>query len=133
MPYKNPSHKIRNRKEYRVSATGRAKIRAWAQSERGREGHRDYNLRRRYGVTLAQFKKLYDSQKGLCAICKVHMTTGITQAHLDHNHMTGQIRELLCRCCNGGLGLFKDNTDTMQRAIDYLGKHKSLERHKLPQ
>lgn len=38
----------------------------------------------------------------------------------DHNHATGQFRGWICDDCNGGLGKFKDNTESLQRAITYL-------------
>jgi hypothetical protein len=133
MPYKNYTDKQKNRREYRASKKGRAKILAWGRSQKGRECYRDYNLRRRYGVSFQQFKTLYAAQNGLCAICRVYMTTGTTQAHLDHSHATGAVRQLLCRCCNGGLGLFKDNQEIMLNAIDYLKKHESLLPHTLSQ
>ena len=39
---------------------------------------------------------------------------------VDHDHVTGQIRGILCSECNRGLGGFKDNTWTMEKAIQYI-------------
>lgn len=41
---------------------------------------------------------------------------------LDHDHETGKFRGWLCDKCNNALGLFKDNIDTMRKAIAYLEK-----------
>jgi hypothetical protein len=42
---------------------------------------------------------------------------------VDHDHVTGDPRELLCSFCNHGLGNFKDSVQLMQVAIAYLEKH----------
>jgi hypothetical protein len=39
---------------------------------------------------------------------------------VDHNHDTKQIRGLLCRNCNAGLGLLRERADVLQNAITYL-------------
>ena len=41
---------------------------------------------------------------------------------VDHCHETGKYRGLLCNLCNTGLGAFKDNTDVLQKAIEYLNE-----------
>lgn len=40
----------------------------------------------------------------------------------DHNHETKKFRGTLCRTCNVGLGMFKDNKALLTKAIEYLGK-----------
>ena len=42
---------------------------------------------------------------------------------IDHNHITGKIRGLLCGLCNKGLGLFRDNSGLLERAMNYLIKN----------
>ena len=42
---------------------------------------------------------------------------------VDHNHVTGQIRGLLCTNCNLGIGNFKDKTELLKNAIKYLEKY----------
>jgi hypothetical protein len=42
--------------------------------------------------------------------------------HMDHDHATGLKRGWLCGSCNRALGLVKDNTQTLQRMLDYLKK-----------
>lgn len=61
---------------------------------------------------------LLASQDGVCAICG---TAPAGQAlALDHCHDTGKIRGLLCKHCNLGLGLFKDDTTLLTKAREYL-------------
>lgn len=57
-----------------------------------------------------------------CAICEIVFDVHITP-HCDHDHATGLFRDWLCQGCNKGLGMFEEDTERMQRAIDYIKKH----------
>lgn len=64
-----------------------------------------------YGISLTDLKLLGDA----CEIC------GETEnLAIDHCHVSGKVRGRLCFNCNGGLGNFKDNVNSLERAIDYL-------------
>lgn len=66
---------------------------------------------------------LLESQGYRCAICKTEIRDiGITSdlGNLDHDHKTNQIRGVLCRHCNLGLGNFRDSPELMVEAIKYL-------------
>jgi len=78
-------------------------------------GSRHYHLTRRYGIGAADVDALIQSQGGLCAICRVRKAE-----HVDHDHLTGNVRGILCFGCNGGLGLFKDNVVWLAKAIEYV-------------
>lgn len=45
---------------------------------------------------------------------------------VDHDHSTNKVRGLLCNHCNRGLGHFRDNQETLLKAIDYLNNPISL-------
>lgn len=49
-----------------------------------------------------------------CDICGEKATC------IDHDHLTGVVRGGLCFFCNSGLGMFKDNTALLEKAIQYL-------------
>jgi hypothetical protein len=74
---------------------------------------------RLFGVTQQKFDEMLIAQSGRCAICSEPLLT----PHLDHDHVTGKSRELLCRFCNLVLGNAKDKIVVLERAIDYLKKH----------
>lgn len=71
---------------------------------------------RQYGMTPAGFQELLDVQKNRCCICREVMT----KPCVDHDHVTGFVRALLCSWCNSGLGMFKDDPSRLTNAIKYL-------------
>ncbi len=81
-------------------------------------GSRDYHLRLRYGITAADADAMLEAQGGLCALCRERPAE-----HVDHDHLTGTIRGMLCSCCNQGLGNFRDRADVLRAAIAYLETH----------
>lgn len=80
--------------------------------------NQDYYLQKNYGITLEQFKSIEHAQHGVCKICSGTNTS--KALHVDHCHLTGVIRGLLCNTCNRGLGLFKDNVELLAKAIEYI-------------
>jgi hypothetical protein len=61
-----------------------------------------------------------DDQVGRCAICESEFNRTDNKYHTDHCHKTKKVRGLLCGPCNVGLGMFKDNLHSLERAIKYL-------------
>lgn len=81
------------------------------------------NLLRNYRLTPEQFNELWASQHGKCGICRCPMEPrGRTReaVSVDHNHMTGEVRGLLCQGCNRGIGNLKDCPDVLEAAAKYL-------------
>ena len=74
---------------------------------------------RSFGLTLEAYKDRLEYQANGCAICGNPCSTGRKLA-IDHDHLTGRIRGLLCSNCNQGLGKFKDDIGLLRRAIAYL-------------
>jgi hypothetical protein len=68
-----------------------------------------------YGV----LKDLLTIQNHACALCFEPFGSP-DQAVPDHDHSTGNLRGLLCRRCNNGIGHFKESTDLLLRAVSYL-------------
>lgn len=75
----------------------------------------------RYGITLDQYNELFTKQGGRCAICETHQSELPDPLCIDHDHVTNQIRGLVCRTCNLGLGHFKDDPELLLKAVEYLG------------
>jgi hypothetical protein len=79
---------------------------------------------KKYGLTDDEYQSMVSRQSGCCAICG-NPEEG-RQLAIDHDHRTGEVRELLCFRCNNGLGCFQDNPGLLSAAIDYLTKHKEM-------
>lgn len=79
-------------------------------------------LKNTYGISLEDYKVLLINQNNSCAICGSEDPKGFKAQsfHVDHNHETGQVRGLLCQPCNMAIGLLKENTVTLSKAIIYL-------------
>lgn len=75
---------------------------------------------KKYGLSENDFRSLVNDQNNQCAICRYVFTS---TPCVDHDHQTGSVRGLLCADCNRGLGLFKDNSDHLESAIEYLKTH----------
>lgn len=73
-----------------------------------------------YGISADEYWLIYRYQLGTCAICQ--RATGVKKRlSVDHCHATGIVRGLLCSTCNSRvLGHLRDDTEALERAIDYL-------------
>lgn len=80
----------------------------------------DSSLKSIYGITLEQYNKMLVQQNNACAICHKPSQNQKRRLHVDHDHITGKVRGLLCVSCNQGLGMFKDDPDRIRKAIQYL-------------
>lgn len=83
-----------------------------------REYERVTKLRSKYGISADDWDRLYDLQLGRCPICLIALVE--TTVHVDHDHETDEVRGLLCKHCNPGLGYFKDDPAALRRAAAYL-------------
>lgn len=125
-------------REWRAANPGKntASVRAW--KHRNATAVRESEQRRRkakpevfaaimrkhtYGLNDADYKGMLRTQDNRCAICRVEFPVGakrIDKPQVDHNHVSGKVRGLLCTGCNHGLGRFRDNPVTLEAAANYL-------------
>lgn len=111
---KDPQYRAKESKRWREKDPKRFKAR-----------HRDQNYRAKYGLRLVEVKALWEAQGGLCAICKEPTAFGGKGgARLDHDHVTNEVRGILCNRCNCGLGQFRDNPSLLAAAVEYIVKYK---------
>ncbi len=82
---------------------------------------RDRGLQKAYGITSEEYERMLESQGGCCAICKCpppdHRKKFLA---VDHDHVTGKVRGLLCDNCNRGIGLLGDSLDRILDVVEYL-------------
>ncbi|MBE3145017.1 MAG: endonuclease VII domain-containing protein [Planctomycetes bacterium] len=85
-----------------------------------------HNLRRlkKYGLNVESYNKIFAQQEGKCAICGIHQSELNKSLSVDHCHVSGKIRGLLCTYCNRLLVAYidkaKPSLKTLQRAIQYI-------------
>lgn len=98
--------------------------REYHKSPEGRERKREVHLKRKYGISLAEYDEMFDEQNGRCGICGTE-DTGSRFKHftVDHCHDSGAIRGLLCNNCNRGIGLLGDTLKDLSKAVLYLAKN----------
>jgi Recombination endonuclease VII len=72
-----------------------------------------------YSLSVKEYETLLKNQNNKCAICYSENWGRISPC-IDHCHVTGKVRGLLCNTCNMALGLFKDNMEILENAKNYL-------------
>jgi len=77
-------------------------------------------IKKLYGLSESDIAKMLCQQNKSCAICEVDIESGY---HIDHCHLTGKVRGLLCQKCNQAIGLLKENKKLFERASKYIGDH----------
>lgn len=83
----------------------------------------------KFGLTEAAYERLNISQSGLCAICRqpeeiIDPRNGKPRSlAVDHDHKTGNNRELLCGSCNRALGFLKEDLLRVESMAAYIKKH----------
>lgn len=69
---------------------------------------RNHRLLERYGISLDDYNRMYARQRRRCAICRRperrRLRGRIAPLVVDHDHVTGRVRGLLCHRCNTALG-----------------------------
>jgi Recombination endonuclease VII len=128
--YQNNKEKLRERS---AVAARKPAAKERTRQRNSSEIARIERLKSKHGITLEQFKAMEKSQVGLCAICKgppnkvsrgIRRTTPVLV--VDHCHVTGSIRGLLCDRCNTGLGQFKDSVSNLRNALNYLERYSKI-------
>ena len=89
------------------------------------EYFKNIDLKKAYGITLERYSQILSTQNNSCAICKKHKDNFTKSLAVDHCHLTGKVRGLLCTNCNRALGNLKDSIDSAINAVTYLEVHKN--------
>ena len=111
--------KLAYNKAWREKNRDKAKARAREWRAKNPHGHREAHLQKLYGIGLEQYQKMYEEQRGACAICHRPPATD-KRLVVDHCHSTGHVRALLCSQCNVAIGMMGDSADRLHAAGSYL-------------
>lgn len=79
---------------------------------------RSYHLKSLYGISVEQYEAMESFQNGTCAVC-LRPPRG-KKLSVDHDHVTGIIRGLLCNSCNLRIIGKHRKGELLRRAADYL-------------
>jgi hypothetical protein len=80
---------------------------------------RDTRLRSAYGITIEQYEQMLVTQGGHCAAClRTPDQEHHGVLHVDHDHVTGAVRGLLCHGCNTALGLMREDPTGLAAYIE---------------
>jgi hypothetical protein len=105
--WKNPEkQRQRKRKEY--------------ESNPARSKPKSSTTYHRYGITQADYDRMFEEQGGKCAICGVHQSQQKRRLYVDHDHETNKVRALLCHKCNFMIGWARDNPLILTLATSYV-------------
>lgn len=72
-------------------------------------------IKQLYGITLDEYATLDEDQNWVCAICEQS-----NRLSVDHNHITGRVRGLLCTRCNLEVGKLEKDLDLTHKRLAYL-------------
>jgi len=79
--------------------------------------NRAQHLKNAYGISEDEYRAILSAQGGCCAIC-LNVDKG--NLSVDHDHVTNEIRGLLCKKCNCAIGLLYDDPQRIDRAAKYI-------------
>lgn len=83
-------------------------------------GRKERELKYRNKLTLEAFEKMLEEQNFSCAACGSKQNK--KRLSVDHNHITGKIRGLLCNPCNLALGNARESIQVLKGLIEYIQK-----------
>lgn len=99
--------------------------RDYYRKRRKQPGYKEHNknllLIRQYGITLDDYLAVIHRQHNKCPVCLEPFSKKKTPV-VDHCHVTGKVRGVLCRSCNAAIGLLGDSLVGLRRAIAYLDR-----------
>ncbi len=120
----NRGHILRKRKKgYAAIKVQKAKYRK-ENKEKCKQSARNTNYYRKFGIRIKDYDEMYERQSGVCAICgkkEDAIYRGVAKnLAIDHDHVTGVVRGLLCAKCNTALGNVNDDIGILVNMIEYL-------------
>jgi hypothetical protein len=116
-------------RRYRHSAEGKEVAREYRKTTPFKKANNKRactaRIKRKYGLEPKDFQEMLDVQGNCCAICGDGLIKADTRKDpvVDHNHITGNNRGILCRLCNSLLGYAKDSKEVLSKAVSYLNQY----------
>lgn len=117
-----------NRKKYKAAYFQKNKAAILAKRKKPTEEEtRKWNFKYHYGLSLEQYNQMLQERNSQCDICGYKQPMNAKRQerlYVDHCHVTGNVRGLLCFRCNSALGYFNDDSDRLDKAKGYLNEYR---------
>lgn len=94
--------------------------------ERNYRSVRNATLKIKYGITFDQYVEMFNKQGCQCAVCGEKESKGYGKMAVDHDHITGKIRGILCQPCNTSIGKMQENPVLIRKLAEYIEKNGDL-------
>lgn len=123
----NETPEEKKKRTYAYQVAWRSRNPSWRKYKYS--NYRKYDLKHNYGMTQEAYDTLNSAQCGKCLICfksAQERRKSDTNLVVDHDHVTGKIRGLLCGRCNSAIGMFRDKIELLEKAIIYLESNASV-------
>lgn len=79
---------------------------------------------KKYGLSEIDYLCLATNQNFVCASCgEPEISRPLS---VDHDHVTGKVRGLLCNRCNRVLGFIGDSSEKLRKLANYLDNSKKI-------
>lgn len=73
-------------------------------------------IEKQYGLTAVEWDRMLVECGGRCCLCEQPLILPV----VDHDHVTGKVRGLLCRYCNRWLGTIEKYPFMLEKISEYL-------------
>jgi hypothetical protein len=114
-------HEARVQKQYASKRLRRLSDPDFA--DRVRAQVRASGFKHKYGIDYARRDEMAAEQGHGCGVCRTPLKFGgAGGAVMDHCHVSGRLRGILCATCNKGLGQLGDTVAGLEAALAYLKK-----------
>lgn len=124
--FKNKERISQLRKEWYLENREKRLVKSLNDYCKHKQKRKNRTLKIKYGIDLKDYESMLLSQDGKCKICKKAKPGKYNFFAVDHDHLTGKVRGLLCSKCNIGLGQFEDNEDLLIEASKYLAESRKV-------
>lgn len=83
---------------------------------------RNARLKTLYGITLADYSRMFAEQGGRCRLCRREPLPKYPNLDVDHCHRTKRVRGLLCRTCNIHIGFIENHRAAIEQYLAAPGR-----------
>jgi len=108
-------------KARRNSDAGMRAHKKYNDSEKGRLVAQNQYLQWKYGKSLGDKQTKYVQQNGMCGVCNKPLSENLDECHWDHDHATGNLRDILHPRCNIAVGFME--CELRPSVLEYLKRH----------